>query len=305
MTTTPPARERPPRGSRYYRPRRAISWVALLLGVALGIGGGLYIAWQVAPLEEVDTEPWQLNEQNRHDFVVAIMLGYAQDGNLGTAVTRLLELRPSGDPIQYVADVACSLARSGYVDSASGERAIRVMMTFYTNQGRSGCADTLLPPVQLPSPTPSAGDATPTPPRAPTKTMTPTLEPLAQSPTPDIRVAPTVVPQGAFEVVRLEQFCDADAGGLIEVYVQNSNGNPMPGQRVRVAWRNGRSDFVTGLKPGQPGDYADFAMETGISYTVEMPGLSDPSRVITSERCVDFRGRSTQTSYRVVFRPAF
>ena len=302
---TPAPRQRPPRGSRYYRPRRSISWVAIVIGIVAGVAGGLYWAWQVAPIEETDTAPWQLNAQNRADYVVAIMLAYSYDSDLNTAYMRLLELRPEGDPIEYVANVACDLARSGYVDSASGERAIRSMMTFYQNQGRVGCADTLLPVVTGPTRTPEPLAETPTLPPPPTKTITPTSEPGAATRTPEIRIAPTVIPQGAFEVVRFERFCDANTPGLLIVQVQDSDGGPLPGQRVRVTWRDGRSDFLTGIKPGQARDYADFVMEAGIGYTVDMPGLSDPSQVATSDTCFDPAGRETRSSYRAIFRPAF
>ena len=303
---TPSApRQRPPRDSRYYRPRRSISWVAIVVGLIAGVAGGLYWAWQVAPIEETDTAPWQLNAQNRADYVVAIMLAYSHNSDLNTAYMRLLELRPEGDPIQYVADVACDLARSGYVDSASGERAIRSMMTLYQNQGRSGCADTLLPITVGPTRTPEQFVGTPTQPPPPTKTNTPTLEPGGVTATPEIRVAPTVIPQGTFEVVRFERFCDANSSGLLIVQVQDSDGGPLPGQRVRVTWRDGRSDFLTGIKPGQARDYGDFAMDAGVGYTVDLPGLSDPSQVATSDTCFDPTGRETRASYRVIFRPAF
>lgn len=313
MTTTgsnndniPPAtRQRPPRDSRYYRPRRNISWVAIFVGIIIGVAAGLYWAWQVAPIEETDTAPWQLNTHDRADYVVAIMLAYRYDSNLNTAYMRLLELRPDGDPIQYVADIACDLARSGYVDSASGERAIHAMMTFYQNQGRAGCADTLLPDASGPTRTPAPLAQTPTSPLLPTKTNTPTHEPGAITPTPEIRIAPTVIPQGAFEIVRFERLCDANTPGLLIVQVQDSDGGPLPGQRVRVTWRGGKSDFLTGIKPGQARDYADFLMDAGIGYTVDMPGLSDPSQIATSDTCFDPTGRETRASYRAVFRPAF
>jgi hypothetical protein len=298
-------RQRPLRDSRYHRPRRSISWVAIVIGIIMGVAGGLYWAWQVAPIEETDTAPWQLNAQNRADYVVAIMLAYSYDSDLNSAYLRLLELRPEGDPIEYVAEVACDLARSGYVDSASGERAIRSMMTFYQNQGRSGCADTLLPVVMGPTRTPIPIVGTPTLPQAPTKTNIPTLEPGVATSTPEIRVAPTVIPQGAFEIVRFERFCDANTPGLLIVQVQDSDGGPLPGQRVRVTWRDGRSDFLTGIKPGQTRDYADFVMDAGVGYTVDMPGLSDPSQVATSDTCFDPTGRETRSSYRAIFRPAF
>ena len=168
------------------------------------------------------------------------MLAYSSDSNLNTAYMRLLELRPAGDPIQYVADVACDLARSGYVDSASGERAIRAMMTFYQNQGRSGCADTLLVIAVGPTLTSEPIAGTPTLPPPPTKTTTPTAEAGAATATPEVRVAPTVIPQGAFEVVRFERFCDANTPGLLIVQVQESDGSPLPGQRARACGRTER-----------------------------------------------------------------
>jgi hypothetical protein len=302
---TIPESTRPPRSSRYHRPRRPLSLLALFLGLMAGVAGGLYVAWVLAPVEEVDTAPWQLNRQGQADYIAAVMLAYAHDSDLTRAVTRLLELRINGDPIQRVADVACDLARSGYVAEPGGERAIRAMMTFYQLQGRSGCADQLMPAV-LPTATANLVVlATPTLPPPPSKTPTPPGFVDGPTATPTVRVAPTVAPQQAFAVVRLERFCDADFPGVIEVYVQQTGGAPLPGQRVRVRWKDGESIFVTGIKPGSGADYADFEMTPDIAYTVDLPGLSDPSDVIISSGCFDAGGRQTRASYRVVFRPAF
>ncbi|NOG48972.1 MAG: hypothetical protein HND48_05540 [Chloroflexi bacterium] len=46
-------------------------------------------------------------------------------------------------------------------------------------------------------------------------------------------------------------------------------------------------------------------MEPGVGYTVDMPGQSDPSQVVTSEICNGPTGQDTYSSYRVVFRPSF
>lgn len=302
---TIPESARPPRSSRYHRPRRPLSLLALFLGLIAGVTGGLYVAWVVAPVEEVDTAPWQLNREGQADYIAAVMLAYANDSDLTRAVTRLLELRIEGDPIQRVADVACDLARSGYVAEPGGERAIRAMMLFYQLQGRSGCADQLMPPV-LPTATANLVVlATPTLPPPPSKTPTPPGFVDGPTATPTVRVAPTVAPQQAFAIVRLERFCDADFPGVIEVYVQQTGGAPLPGQRVRVRWKDGESLFITGIKPNSGADYADFEMTPDIAYTVDMPGLSDPSDVIISSGCFDAGGRQTRASYRVVFRPAF
>src|SRR5690242_15320050 len=136
---------RPDRQSKYRRPRRPVSLLALFLGLIAGIAGGLVYAWVANPRVEFDTEPWQLNEQDRAQYIIAITLDYSYDGDLSRAVNRLIARKPKAEPIQEVADVACKLAATGYVDSSSGLRAIRSMMLFYQLQGRTGCADTLIP----------------------------------------------------------------------------------------------------------------------------------------------------------------
>lgn len=293
------------RRSRYDRPRRAISWGGLLVGLILGTVGGVYFAWNIAPIEEFDTAPWQLSQDDKARYLVALMLRYDYTGDLGQTVSALTELRLPGDPIQAVADIACQLARTGYVNSASGERGIRSMMKFYQLQGRTGCADQILPPLAPPPTVEVIVAATPTLPPPPTKTPTPPGE-VRPTDTPQGRIVPTVPAQSAFRLARLESFCDADFGGVIEVYVQNSDGSGIPGQRVRVSWDGGESVFITGLKPERGLDYADFFMEVNRGYTIELPGRSDPStQSIVSVPCVDTTGRQTQTSYRAVFRPSF
>ncbi len=294
------------RRSRYERPRRSFSWVGLFFGILLGIGGGVFFAWNIAPAEEFDTEPWQLNRADQANYAIAAVLAYAYDGDLGLAIRQLNTLRPSVDPIQFVADITCDLARSGYVSSNSGLNAIRTAMRFYQLQGRAGCADDLIPAVQEPVETEEIRVLpSPTLPPPPTKTPTPIVT-IEATGTPDAPiVALTPQQQTGFQIVRLEPFCDPLFSGVIEVYVQNGSGGPMPGQRVRVQWADGSSVFFTGLNSLRGLDYADFQMEAGKQYVIDMPSQSDPSTTpIIAETCETAEG-SALRSYRVVFRPLF
>jgi hypothetical protein len=293
----------PRRRSRYHRPRRYIAWSALLMGVILGAAGGVFFAWNIAPAEEFDTEPWQLTRSDEAHYVVAIAMNYAYDGNLGKAIERILELRPPVDPFQYVADVACNLARSGYVNSNSGLTAVRAMMRLYQGQGRSGCADALISaeePVVETQEIIVAATSTLQPP--PSKTPTPQIT-LVQTPTQAVVVLPTERPQSTFRLAYIDQpFCDAQFPGVIEVFVRDLNGRAMPGQPVRVQWDGGESTFFTGLKPERGLDYADFQMEAGKGYIIDMPGLADPStQPLIAESCRDENGVESIQSYRVVF----
>ncbi|MBL8164443.1 MAG: hypothetical protein JNJ61_20815 [Anaerolineae bacterium] len=293
--------------SKYRRPRRPVSWMGLLLGLLIGIGGGLGYAWLVDPRVEFDTQPWQLEPNDRANYIVAITLGYAYDGDLGRAVERLLALNPPGqvrgDPIQEVADVACRLATSGYVDNSSGLRAIQQMMVFYQLQGRSGCADNLIPLNQDSAVVVTVEAATPTPQPPASKTPTPEAADRA-TPTPLSVVVPTAVPRSSYVVAAIRTYCSTTLSGLIEVRVQDFNGDGIPGQAVRVRWQDGDNRFVTGLKPERGPDYADFEMQADLSYTVELPGQSDPTQPLVAAPCTTEAGQQAITSYQVFFRPS-
>lgn len=308
MSDAPPldseSSARPALARKYTRPRRYISWVGLFLGLALGIAAGLSYAWVVNPVVETDTEPWQLRENDRAQYMVAVMLQYAHDGNLDRAIQRLISLRVQGDPIQGVADTACQLATTGYVEDDSGLRGIRAMMAFYQLQGKTGCADTLVP-AQAAEPTTLVEVIVPTATLVPPPTKTPTLPPPDRpSPTPVRIIVPTSPPQSDFIIVNAATFCDRNLAGLIEVYVQDEGGNGLPGLEIRARWDTGEDRFFTGLKPERGVGYADFRMEEGREYLVDMPGLSDPTdQPLAAAACTTPEGDRSITSYRVVFRP--
>jgi hypothetical protein len=309
MSVYYPRDERSEPSQKYRRPRRFFSITGVIIGLILGVAGGLYIAWEVAPVQEVDVEPWQLSEDDKASYIVAVALSYSYDGDLNEAVKRLLDLRLGSDPIQEVADVACQLSTSGYVNSTSGLRAVRSMMNFYQLQGRTGCADTLIE-VQENPPTAviQVELATPTPTLVPPDTKTPTPEnATVAAPTPTPLTIPTSAPQGSF-LAFVNTVCSATESGLIQVYVYEINGSTgIPGQRIRVRWDGGESIFFTGLMPERGPAYADFEMEEGGSYRVDMPGLSEPlQNALSAVPCNDpTTGERAIITYRVIFRPAF
>lgn len=299
----------PPVRSRYNRPRRLISIWGLMIGIILGVSGGLVYTWTINPPTEYNTEPWQLRLEDRAHYMVGITLAFAGDSNLDRAIERLISLQwdtSQPDVFQQVADTACRLASTGYVDSNSGRNAIRTMMTFYQLQGRSGCADTLLPAINL-EPTSVLQIDLPTPTLAPpaTKTAIPESLVIVPTPTPERFFVPTNVPQREFVLVNISTFCDESLSGIIEVFVQDYGGIGLPGHAVRVRWNNGESTFYTGLKPERGPAYADFKMEEGLAYLLEMPGRSDPStEPLAAVPCTTTGGVRAITSYRAVFLPA-
>ena len=298
------APRQPQPARKYMRPRHIVAWPLLFFGLIVGAAAGLAYAWGVSPVVEYDTEPWQLRSADKAHYVVAIMLDYSYDGDLNHAVERLLELQLEGDPIQAVANIACNLASTGYIDSNSGLRAVRTMMTFYQLQGKQGCADTLLPSLQEPPPTTVVEVIIPTATFMPPATKTPTpVGASGPTPTPIRLIVPTSAPQSDYVLANISTFCSSTASGVIEVEVQNFDGEGVPGQQVRVRWDNGTDTFFTGLKPERGPGYGDFSITAGNGYTVDLPGRSDPiSEPLSAAPCTTDSGESATTSYRIVFR---
>jgi hypothetical protein len=300
---------------KYLRPQRSFSIFGALLGLMLGIVGGIYYAWYINPAEQVDIVPSQLDAASRERYMAAVALAFAGDGDLNRAVNRLLALRLDGDPIQSVADAACSLSTSDYANNSGGRYAVRAMMYFYQLQRRVGCADqqiaegAIIPPtfesaqiVALSTPTPALASKTPTPPVSTSAATIPT-------PTAASLIFPTEVSLAEFGLATISTFCDPRASGVIEVYVYDTNGaSQLPGQEIRVRWTGvgvgtNENRFFTGLKPELGQGYADFRMSEGIDYTLDMPGRSEPlNQPLSAAPCTSETGERALRSYRVAFR---
>lgn len=310
MSQLPPPRpdhmpERPefPRSSRYNRRKHLVSWWGLIIGLLLGVGGGLAYAWLLSPVVETDTAPRQLNRTAKAHYTVAIALSFAENSDLGLAIQRLTTLELGVDPLTEVAVIACDLARSGYVDSDAGLQAVRSLKTFYQLQGRTGCADTLVPDIQtervveIEVPTPTA-----TLPPPPTKTPTITVADNAATQA-SVLIVPTNTPNRQFSGSVSGTFCEVERSGWVVVNVTTFDGQGIPGQVVRARWDGGEDRFASGLKPAFGQGYADFEMESGRNYTIDMPGQADPiTAEIVARPCTTETGEQAITGYRVVFR---
>lgn len=290
--------------SRYDRPRYSVSWIALILGLTTSCLGMIYLSRFLFPVS-TETAPWQLSADAKNAYVVAIVLDYTHDGDLANAVQRLVDLRlPVNDPIQAVADIACQLATSPYISTNSGVDAVRAMIQFYKLQNKSGCADDL-PLVANNQPmVVTLVLPTPTLPPPPTKTPEPNINIPQDTPAPTrTPFVPPTAPPASFEVVVANTFCDTALSGIIEVRVIDQNGIELPAQPIRVRWDDGSNTFYTGLKPERGLGYADYQMEQGRAYTIEMPALSNPSTTpLTATPCFTDNNQPAVLSYRVVFR---
>lgn len=288
--------------SKHVRIGKGISWVALILGVALGLAAGLVYTWEIDPVIERNTAPWQLGDAAREDYVVAVALSYAANQDLLLAVDRLRAAGPNRNVWEMVAEIACDRVKTGKTISNSDIRVIRALEQLYAPQGVSGCADGLYPtpaPVILSTPEPAMS---PTSTLMPPPSKTPTQPPPTPLTAEDVR--PTSTPAaGAYVLGRLQSFCDPDQSGVIEVRVYDRRGEGVAGVPVTVTWSGSERDsFFTGLKAEREAGYADFAMEAGRTYTISLPGLASSSPVVEAVSCTAQDGRQAMTSYWVNFQ---
>jgi hypothetical protein len=286
---------------------RGVSYIGILVGIALGIGGSLFYTWQLNPQVVTNIEPWQLSTEYQQQYLITVSLEYAQDHDLMRTVQHLAALNLGDKAWQTLADTACDLSRKGYMSTNANVIAVRSMVDLAQSQGATGCASVLLPAASnTPAPTPTVVTATPSliPPstKTPTATLGPTFTP-ADLITPEIE--PT--PAGNFELVQITPYCTTKTPGLIEVSVQDADGSGIPGITVEVSTLLAKEQFFTGLKSEKDPGYADYQMEKGNSYVISVPGVSERSNTLEAKECpvpkADGGGKSI-TSYRAVFRRA-
>ena len=298
----PPQPPQPNREPEEPRPQSFFSYALFAFALIAGLVLGLSLSWALGPLSERNTEPFQLNEADRKHYMIAIALEYGYTGDLHLALEKLAALRPMGDPLQTLADAACQLVSSDYSDSESGARALRIAARMVSAQGRGSCAEDLLPAAALPGKVAPASEGTAPPPSStPPPSKTPAKR-VSQA-TATLRAVATAVPQRSFSPLPASTFCDTAAQAVIEVRIVDYLGRGIPGQSIRARWGDEENVFLSGLKPARGSGYADFQMDEGITYAIDMPGASQALRAdLITGRCYTESGREALKSFRVTFR---
>ncbi len=155
-----------------------------------------------------------------------------------------------------------------------------------------------------PTPTP-----TKTPTRTPTATNTPTTRPTpTPSYTPTATNTPLPDPDAPYGVAQSVVLCDDSLanGGLLRIYVRDRFEQGVPGVKIIVTWLGGKDSFFTGFKPEIDSGYADFQMEPGQQYqieltTVEFIGQKPEITIDDQTLCPSLSG-DIEPSWQVVFK---
>jgi hypothetical protein len=295
----------------------------VVVGIAIGLGLGLLITWQLWPVQYYDTDPVDLRNEHKDDYVVMIAAAYAQDRDLGMASLRLGELGLE-DAKQSVLGLFQRYQEAGYAEETSS----LAMLAYDLGVTDVSLLPYIAQPTATPEPTatleptpteqveaPSTVTPTETPPEpSPTSTETP-AEPTATATTPPPTATPsatatpeataTPLPAGDFDyqlVERTDLACSSERDGdYILVYVQDENERGVAGVEVLVTGPNVQDSFFTGLKPEVDSGFADFLVTASGSYSVEIvAGSSHVAEALTfGDDCPE---ESPHRAWRVVFR---
>ena len=266
----------------------------LLTGLVIGIILGVVYAYVIDPVEPVDNHPVTMREEFKDQYRALIAAAYMADGDVGRARVRL-GLLGDADPSRKLALQAQVLSAAGDAETA---RAMGLLADALT---KATPTPNLTPqaPEQAASVTPIAGENP-----NQTETEDPGDEGAATN-TPVVLPSrtPTATQGAPFTLQEYQQVCDPDLGQpLIQVYVNDAAGRPVPGVQAIVTWEGGENRFYTGLKPEISLGYADFEMDIGGVYNLQLADGGEPVSGLSPVDCDPGAGEERfWGSWRVVY----
>ena len=262
----------------------------LIIGAVIGVAAGLYIAWELWPVQYYDTDPSDLKREYVTDYMVMIAEQHAFDGDTERARARLQELgltnieESVGELTNYYMAEGGNL---GTVRALAG-------LSYALGVGTSGMAIFLQTATPTPTP-PATSTPLPTATVAPTSTKAPTASPtITATPTevavtttpttPTPQPTATATSQPIFLLTERRRICSMETDtGKVEVFVQEADGTGIPGMAVEITWEDGEETFFTGLKPDHGAGYADFVfLDLSQEYDITLPLSGDTASMIVA-----------------------
>lgn len=237
-----------------------------IVGVLLGLGLGLAVAWYVWPISLTDADPVELRLDIKDDYLRMIAATYSLDGDMAHALQRL--------GILHLPDPDISMAELIRRESKPLDQ--QALIRLAMDLKRQSVA--LARPTFTPGPTKTlpGGRGAPTELARATATVTEPVPSLPPStPLPELTSAPPTIlpnPDAPLFLLRSKstlKCSDTRGRGLIAVFVQDANGKPLPGIGVEVNWSAGDEILYTGLKPERGMGYADVEVTPG-SYNLRL-----------------------------------
>ncbi|MCK4741772.1 MAG: hypothetical protein KAS80_05775 [Anaerolineales bacterium] len=257
------------------------SYFTLIIGLLLGITAGLFYSWTINPVEYIDSSPDSLREDFKSDYITLIASAYAATGDADRARARLTWVQIT-DP----ASTLGRLAQSGLADGRP-DAEVRALAQLAAMLGERP-----LPLIASPTPR-GAATTTPVPP-------SPTATPAA---TPSPTTSPTATASAPFSLSTKEKICNpALQEAQIQILVLDAAGHGVPGVKALVVWDTGQDIFFTGLKPELGPGFADFTMQEGVTYSLQLSQGDGLETGVTVESCTDTDGEPFAGSWLFTYQ---
>jgi hypothetical protein len=221
--------------------RRSASLLLFLLCLTLGLAGGLSYAWLVAPRPS-SAAPDRLNPTDRDLYLRLVAAAYAADGDRDRATQRLAAVGPDA-----TAHLSALLA-----DDLDDGRPVADLAQLAAALNLDAPAAALL---AAPQPLPA---------------VTAPATPAATTSTAALDAPPAIVR-------RRQALCPGAATQQLVVKVVDDTGDPLPGvavtaRRTDAAGNEASSTAVTGFAATGDAGTADFTMQPGATYALELGG---------------------------------
>lgn len=293
----------------------------LLTGLIIGAALGVLYTWAFRPVEYVDTAPASLKAEYKDQYRALIAAAFLANGDLVRARARL-DLLGDTDVYRTLAEQAQrTLAEGSRPEEARALGVLAVGLgqqpaeipTLTTEAAASppaitqGPAEVVEASAQPAINTDEAGlppglssTITPLPAWTATSTETQPPEPTSSATLPPPRT-PTPTQGAPFVLQAQEKVCDAAlAEPQVQVQTLDAEGQPVPGVKVVITWQGGEENFYTGLKPEIGLGYADFTLEPGVDYTLQLAAGGQPITGLTAADC-EGQGGQTWGVWRLTF----
>ncbi|HUH97132.1 MAG TPA: hypothetical protein VLZ89_07230 [Anaerolineales bacterium] len=285
--------------------RKRVPW-EVIPALAVGIGLGLLYAWMIAPVRYLNTFPNTLRPDFKDQYRILIAASYSATHDLVRAKSRL-GLLGDADPVQALTALAQRLLASGQPFEVVQQVAM------LADDLKSGVAH--IPPTATAASIVSAEGPSATPPAPPAGTEAP---PASTTESPTLEAVTTVVPititprptptatatEGApFLLLSDDKVCNPNlTDGLLQISVIDSRHHQMPGIEIIITWDGGEEHFFTGFKPEIANGYADYIMQSGLSYSVRIAASGTPVPDLTAPICTDSSGQAYTGGLHLTFQ---
>lgn len=291
----------------------------LLTGLVIGLVFGLIISLGVFPLRYTDATPAMLERESRNDYIIAIAMAHYGTPDIGRARARLQTLgleddlavvvkslstgNRLGEGFTQVVEALNKLA-SDLSDGALFREEIKILVPEGEETpeptDQSNFVPTYIDEVQPVSGGQQTGDQDEV--GVVGNESDDLAEDFLQPPENQVVLAMTINDQ-PFRLAERLTFCDRSLSSQLEVVVKDEDGQGLKGVPILIQWAEGTETFYTGLYGDIDAGYADFDMQEGEVYQLQVGRTSLFVEEVKANICREDDGSLYTGGIRLFFEP--